>query len=85
MDEKCDHDKRFRGVLFTTNGCLACELEKMISENERLGEKLKELEEENLELKEEIEKHIKPGSYMSSYGTVYPSHHMALAKLVKKV
>jgi len=45
MDEKCDHDKRFRGVLFTTNGCLACELEKMISENERLGEKLKELEE----------------------------------------
>jgi len=47
--------------------------------------RIKELEEVNLELKEEIEKHIKPGSYMSSYGMVYPSHHMVLAKLVKKV
>ena len=46
MDEiTCYHDKRFKGVLFTTNGCLACELEKMISENDRLGEKIKELEE----------------------------------------
>jgi len=32
----CDHNKRFKGVLFTTNGCLACELEKMISECKRL-------------------------------------------------
>jgi len=51
----------------------------------RVVKRVKELEGVNLELKEEIEKHIKPGSYISSYGTVYPSHHMALAKLVKKV
>ena len=42
---ECDHDKRFKGVLFATNGCLACELEKMISENERLGLRIEELEE----------------------------------------
>ena len=35
-DVPCNHDERFKGVLFTTNGCLACELEKMISECERL-------------------------------------------------
>ena len=44
-DMPCNHDERFKGVLFTTNECLACELEKMISENERLGLRIEELEE----------------------------------------
>ena len=48
MDEKatCNHDERFKGVLFTTNGCLACELEKMVSENDKFEAKIKELESE---------------------------------------
>jgi len=25
----CEHDDRFRGVFFATNGCVACELERM--------------------------------------------------------
>jgi len=38
----CNHDERFKGVLFTTHGCLACELEKMISKCERLETALKQ-------------------------------------------
>ena len=53
--KRCNHDERFKGILFTTNGCLACELEKMISENERLGLRIKEL---GAELQREEQAHI---------------------------
>ena len=29
--DPCDHDWRFRGVMFTRNGCLACECERLLT------------------------------------------------------
>ena len=52
--ENKDHNERFKRVFFATNGCLACELEMMTSKNNRLGEKVKELEEFNKMLTKEL-------------------------------